>query len=307
MYRFESSVSPKDLEKEYKAIYTHAGIQRKWNSRKRTCPELDLTLPNGVNPEDLLTMKYDKLVEVYLLYRQVYNGLPAARQSVLNTAAAEIFSYQSFGGKIKKFFLEKNNGFEIHNCVYCDLKDVRSLGEGKNQFDTEHILDKGECPLVGLSLYNFCPSCTTCNRTYKGANPIGSGERQMKKVSPTSKQYDFYNKVKFVLTMQPDAVGRIKFDHPEWYEVDFDYGDDDYQAVTGLFDLKSRYNLPQNKQQALEWRSLAMKNRGISLKLAAWLNFKTEEQYKEDIFHLEAHRRVHSLMLKLQEDMMFDV
>ena len=307
MYRFESNASPKVFEKEYKAIYAHAGIQRKWDREKLACPELDLTMPDGVNPEDLLTMKYEKLVEVYLQYRQVYNGLSDARKEALNDAAARIYTYQSYSGRIKKFFLDEKNGFEIHNCVYCDLEDVRSLGNGRNQFDTEHILDKGECPLVGLSLYNFCPSCTTCNQRCKGTNPIGRGEKQMKKVSPTSKQYDFKNKVKFILTMQPEAVGKIKFDHPEWYEVDFDYKDEDYKAVTSLFKMNIRYNLPHNKQQALEWRSLAMKNRGISLKLAAWLSFKTVEQYKESIFHLEAHRRAHSLMLKLQEDMMFDV
>lgn len=307
MYRFESSTAPKELEKRYKAIYARAGIQRKWDKEKRSCPELGLTLPLGVKPVDLLTMKYEKLVEVYLQYKRVQNGLSDVRKNALNTAAARIYSYQSYVSKIKDFFLLDDNGFEIHNCVYCDLKDVRTYKRRKNQFDTEHILDKGECPLVGLSLYNFCPSCTTCNRTCKGTNPIGKGDRQMKKVSPTSKQYDFKNKVKFILTPNPEEIGSIKFDHPEWYEVDFDYKDDDYKAVTDLFDLKERYNEPQNKQQALEWRSMAMKYRGISLKLGAWLHFKTEAQYKEEIFHLEAHRKVHSLMLKLQEDMMFDV
>ena len=197
--------------------------------------------------------------------------------------------------------MNTNNGFEIYNCVYCDLRDARAFGNGRRQFDTEHILDKGECPLVGLSLYNFCPACGVCNTDCKGTNPIGTDEAQMKKLSPTSR---LEHQVNFILKMEPNAVGRIKFDHPEWYEVDFDYKDDDYREVVRLFDLKNRYNLPQNKQKALEWRYLAMKNRGITLRMAAMLHFRSIEEERESIFHLEDHKRVHMEMLKLQEDMM---
>lgn len=65
----------------------------------------------------------------------------------------------------------------------------------------------------------------------------------MKKLGPTSKLYDFKHKVRFVINQKPEAVGRIKYDHPEWYEIDFEYKDDDYQIVADLFDLKNRYNL----------------------------------------------------------------
>lgn len=96
---------------------------------------------------------------------------------------------------------------------------------------------------MGLSLYNFCPACGTCNTDLKGTQPIGSNEREMKKLGPTSKLYDFKHKVRFVINQKPEEVGRIKYDHPEWYEIDFEYKDDDYQIVADLFDLKNRYNL----------------------------------------------------------------
>ena len=305
MYRFESSVRRQVLDKRYKVIYEHAGIQRKWDREVIRCPELAGTLPAGVLPETLLTMRYEKLVEVYLLYRQVYNQLPDDRKAALNDAASRVFTYGSYRGHIRRFLMDANNGFEIHNCVYCDLEDARAFGNGRRQFDTEHILDKGECPLVGLSLYNFCPACGTCNTICKGTRPIGNNEVQMKKLSPTSKQYDFEHKVKFVLTMRSEAVGKIKYDHPEWYEIDFNYQDDDYREVTRLFDLKNRYNLPHNKQDALEWREKAIKNRGIALGLAAVIHLRTIGQQREAIFHLEARRRAHSEKLKLMEDMIF--
>ncbi len=302
MYRFESSVAKKVLDKRYKAIYAHARIQEKWSAELAGCPELASTLPAGVMPEDLLTMKYEKLVEVYLLYRQVFNNLNDVRRAVLNTAAGTVFTYGSYRGHIKRFLMNPANGFEIYNCVYCDLTDARGFGNGHRQFDTEHILDKGECPLVGLSLYNFCPACGTCNTDLKGTQPIGTTEREMKKLGPTSKQYDFKHKVRFVINQKPEGVGRIKYDHPEWYEIDFEYKDDDYRIVTGLFDLKNRYNLDNHKLRAMEWLEKSMKYRGIATRFIVFMHIKTEEQVREDIFHLEAYRKAHSDKLKLLED-----
>lgn len=302
MYRFESSIDKRELDKRYKKIYVHARLQKKWNDELAECPELSQTLPTGVMPDDMLTMKYEKLVDVYLLYRQVYDNVTDDRKKALNAAAGRVFTYGSYSGQIKRFLMNPNNRFEIYNCVYCDLSDGREFGDGYRQFDTEHILDKGECPLVGLSLYNFCPACGTCNTVLKGSQPIGNGAKQMKKLGPTSKLYDFKHKVRFVINEKPEAVGGIKYDHPEWYEIDFDYKDDDYRIVTSMFDLKNRYNLEHHKLRAIKWLEKSKKYRGIATRFIVLLHIKTEEQVREEIFHLEAHRKAHSDKLKLLED-----
>ena len=82
----------------------------------------------------------------------------------------------------------------------------------------------------------------------------------MKKLGPTSKQYDFEHKVKFVLNKHSEALGRIKYDHLEWYYIRFAYKDDDYKEVVKLFELERRYNEKPNKLLALEWREKAEKN-----------------------------------------------
>ena len=293
------------LESRYRAIYAHAGIQRKWNKQIASCPELATTLPNGVTPDDLLTMRYEDLVDVYNGYRLVYNGLSVARQTALNKAAAAVFTYGSYRGKIAGFLTDSQNGFEIYNCVYCDLFDVRPVKKLARQFDTEHILDKGKCPLVGLSLYNFCPACDTCNTRCKDTKPIGSTPVLMKKLSPTAKGYDFENKVRFVLNIiSPDAVGRIRPEHPEWYDVDFEYKDTDYNEVVELFNLKPRYNLPQHKQDAIDWRFKANKYKGIALAVSAMFHLNTIEQEREELFRYNAKKRAHSEKLKLLKDMM---
>lgn len=305
MYRFRSKINKATLDSRYKAIYANAGLQRKWNNEVRTCPELAATLPAGVVPDDMLTMKYEDLVDVYNGYRLVYNGLSAVRQTALNNAAAAVFTYGSYRTKIAKFLTNPQNGFEIYNCVYCDLFDVRPVGDLARQFDTEHILDKGECPLVGLSLYNFCPACDTCNTRCKGTNPIGSTAALMKKLSPTAKGYDFENKVRFVLNiMSPEAVGWIRPEHPEWYEVDFEYKDTDYHEVVDLFRLKPRYNLSQHKQDAIDWRFKANKYKGIALAVSALCHMNTLEQEREELFRYNAKRMAHSEKMKLLKDMM---
>ena len=305
MYRFRSTISKVTLDSRYEAIFAHAGLQRKWNKQIAACPELATTLPAGVAPDDLLTMRYEDLVDVYNNYKHVYNGLSAARKTALNNAASTVFTYDSYRGKIATFLTNQQNGFEIYNCVYCDLFDARPAGDLARQFDTEHILDKGECPLVGLSLYNFCPACDTCNTRCKGTNPIGSTPALMKKLSPTARHYDFENKVRFVLkTISPDAVGRIRPEYPEWYEVDFEYKDTDYQEVVDLFRLKPRYNLPQHKQDAIDWRFKANKYKGVALAVSALFHANSFTQEREELFRYNSKKMAHSEKLKLLKDMM---
>ena len=305
MYRFCSKIKKRTLDSRYKAIYNNAGLLRKWNREIARCPELAKTLPAGKMPEDLLIMRYEDLVDIYNGYLQVYNGLSAAKKTQLNEAASRVFTYKSYSKRIADFLTNPNNGFEIYNCVYCDLTDARPVGKLARQFDTEHILDKGQCPLVGLSLYNFCPACGTCNTGCKGTKPIGSTPKLMKKLSPTAKQYNFEEKVKFVLNpISPEAVGRIKPEHPDWYEVDFKYTDTDYQEVVVLFQLQARYNLPQNKQDAIDWRFKAMKYRGISLAVSAFFYMNTIKQEQEELFRYNARKTAHSEKLKLLKDMM---
>ena len=303
MYRFSSSLSKDKLEKKYKDIYIKAKLQDKWDNEVAKCSDLASTIPTGKTPVDLLTMSYEELVDVYLHYQSVYNGLPADRQTALKEAAQRVFTYDSYKGPISKFLGNKENGFKIYNCVYCDLVDARVLDNGKRQFKTEHILDRGKCPLVGLSLYNFCPSCDFCNTNCKHSQPIGNGALQMKKLGPTSKQYDFEHKVKFVLNKHSEALGRIKYDHLEWYDIRFAYKDDDYKEVVKLFELERRYNEKPNKLLALEWREKAEKNKGISIAITAFLHGNTIEEERNRILHLNEYREAHSLGLKLMEDM----
>lgn len=127
--------------------------------------------------------------------------------------------------------MDTDNGFEIHNCVYCDLEDVttfiRANGSKVRKFETEHVLDKGACPLVALSLYNFIPSCKTCNGPdIKGAKTLGDTIAEMVELSPSAEGYDFDRKVSFeVKILTPGAADLNMATHPDDCEIDFNIRD----------------------------------------------------------------------------------
>lgn len=304
MYSFRSTINKATLDSRYKSLFAHAGLQKKWKREVKSCRELDGSLPGSISPEDMLTMKFEDLVDVYLYYINYFNNLADAVKPVVKASAEKVFTYDSYKTKIAKFLSDTNNGFVINNCVYCDLSDARVLEDGKRQFVTDHILDKGKCPLVGLSLYNFCPACSFCNTNCKGTQTIGKNREQIKKLGPTSSTYDFEHQVRFVITEKPEALGRIKFDHLEWYKLEFEYNDNDYFEEVDLFHLENRYNFDPNKLQALEWLELAQKSRSIALAFTSSLSGNSIEEEIKRAFHYEERKQAHSLMFKLMEDIM---
>ena len=158
------------------------------------------------------------------------------------------------------------SGFDIHNCVYCDLEDVRTFtkadGSDVRKFETEHVLDKGVCPLVALSLYNFVPSCGTCNGPgIKGMKTIGDTEGEIAKLSPSAEGYDFDGKVKFeVKVVTPGATDLNTTTHADDYEIDFNIIENIYQKSIDLFELKQRYNNKREKMELLKWRDKRRSN-----------------------------------------------
>ena len=52
------------------------------------------------------------------------------------------------------------------------------------------MIDRGSYPFLALSLHNLILSCYTCNTKVKG-------QKEIKKLSPSDKNFDFNEKVKF--------------------------------------------------------------------------------------------------------------
>ena len=235
--------------------------------------EFKMLLPTQL--KKLMILPYTKLAEIY----DTYATLRLAEKDDLHLALKELFSYtKEKGGRfnalsdsIIDFFKNKNNGFDIHTCHYCDMtyinyfqyEEVTKSGKRRGirtQFDLDHVLDKGRCPLVALSLYNLVPACPTCNGPHiKGKRVMDVNLNQRQKLSPTSNLYDFDNQVKIWLRPKIERITNMDFlKHMDDYELDFDtLSDADYDKEIDFFYLKERYNY--HKCEALRLAELKVK------------------------------------------------
>jgi len=178
-----------------------------------------------------------------------------------------------------------------------------------NHFDLDHELDKASCPLLALSLYNFVPSCPTCNEKLKRSTTIGSkiDKKELIKLSPTSDKYDFDKNVLFYIT--PKRMSTFGFlRNLEEYRIDMKCHDKSFEKSIGLFRLKQRYNY--HKVFALRLLDLKERYSPGSIKMISNLlqgscsEKYTEEQIREDIFGEEYSKVGHRAFDKLRKDIL---
>jgi len=110
-----------------------------------------------------------------------------------NESIKFVFNYTEFRETYISSFFENN--LTISTCYYCNIDYINSYNTNKkkkNKFTLDHYYDKSTYPYLALSLYNFVPSCYTCNSKLKGTEEFTS-------LSPSSIEFNFEQKVKFKL------------------------------------------------------------------------------------------------------------
>lgn len=175
-----------------------------------------------------------------------------------------------------------------------------------SNFDVEHILDKGSCPIVALSLMNFVPSCQVCNSRLKKARILGKDGIPEEKLSPTSPLYDFDNGV--TIRILP-KTGQIKINptqHREDYNLIFDLSDNDYKYFVNLFKLEERYSY--HKIEALRWVELKQKYTDVRITMMSnALNGNpdfSKDKIREDIFGSDFTNNEHRCFSKMKRDIL---
>lgn len=311
MYRFVSSNNPSALKKAYLKKYNMPLLQGKLDKLLTAYPEIKAVLPEDLSAKKLLVSNFKYLTKVYCAFTNYLAGKSNEdRKTILESFVVGGFNYDSHKAKIGDFLKNSANGFEIHNCVYCDLEDVTTFtkadGKKVRRFETEHVLDKGECPLVAMSLYNFVPSCGTCNGPdIKGSKTIGDTETEIAKLSPSAEGYDFETQVRFEIKMINPVANDLKaISHKDDYEVTFDVKDPLYQKSIDLFELKSRYNHGKEKTELLKWREMRRSNPDNIIRQMADLKKVTFEEMVEEMFELDLRRREHYTMEKARREVM---
>lgn len=321
MIKVEYLVNEKTLIKQYKQLYPYNDMQTTWKALQK---KYAAVLGGGpfMTVLQLLSAPIDKLVDVFFDYTQKVDTafksgiLDKESKKAMKDEIARVFNYDHYRDDIAGFFMNEGNKFKINTCHYCEMAYVNyfkdSEGNKVRQFDVEHILDKGKCPLVALSLFNFLPSCQPCNRTIKGCRCVGETKTSKKtgrlkdivlKLSPTNPRYDFDGNVSFYI--KPTDPYNRNFDelmeHKDDFVLDFQVdGDADYMYMVEQFHLKERYNY--HKLEAFRLKDKFDHYPKSKREEIARIIGRSEKEVEEDLFGIEYSTDEHRVFSKLYRD-----
>lgn len=300
----------KKFEDEYKAIFrpSLAVLEDGWTNWKAIHDKKG-TIPETV--ESLLTADFHTLIDVYKRFlalgipEKVYGWRSQVKNPVL-TDLEKVFNYtRGFDGEIADFFVKWSEKLEIRSCYYCEMSYVNSYSvlekKGrsvviKRQFDLDHFLPKAKCPCVGLSLYNFVPSCQVCNSRIKSNKMPNVTFDEYEQISPTSSIAKFDDNIIVRLVMRPTGKyllsGRyiyLRARRPYRQYVDF-------------FKLNERYSF--HKPEAERLKSLKARYPKSNVKKIAKLLGYREKEVEEDIFNMNYLREKGRCFEKFTRDLL---
>ena len=300
----------KKFEDEYKDIFrsTLAVMEANWVNWK-AIHDKNGTIPATV--EFLLTADFHTLVDVYKRFlavgipEKVYGRRSLVKNPVL-TDLEKVFNYtRGFDGEIADFFVKWSEKLEIRSCYYCEMSYVNSYSvlekKGrsvviKRQFDLDHFLPKAKCPCVGLSLYNFVPSCQVCNSRIKSNKMPNVTFDEYEQISPTSSMAKFDDNIIVRLVMRPTGKyllsGRyiyLRARRPYRQYVDF-------------FKLNERYSFHKPEAERLK-RLKARYPKSNIKKIAKLLGYR-EKEVEEDIFNMSYLREKGRCFEKFTRDLL---
>lgn len=177
----------------------------------------------------------------------------------------------------------------------------------RHHFDLDHVLPKSVFRLVGLSLYNFVPSCQICNQKLKLKRVIGTHGVPKEKLSPSSPNFDGERKTEFHIVPKAGVrAGRLRPTlNPQDYDLRLDAIDPDFDDFIKLFKLEERYQ--QHKRVALHWTEMKYKYSDARIRMmAASLNHRSFSftRIKSDIFQTDLYGSGSMSFAKLREDML---
>ena len=200
----------------------------------------------------------------------------------------EIFKYSNhFDSRIAKFFCDRADQLHISSCHYCELAYVNTYSvisggdaEVHKHFDLDHFLPKSKCPILGLSLFNFVPSCQVCNSRIKSNDTIGANIIEWVRFNPVSETYSFDNNVTIRLRMHkgPDTTFRKKGEYYVYFRCR-----NGFDIPVNIFHLEERYEF--HKLEAMRLKKLKTQYPYSACRKIAHLLGKTIVEVEEDLFH----------------------
>ncbi|RXJ78053.1 hypothetical protein CRV03_03530 [Arcobacter sp. F155] len=291
-FKFKVSGEQKDNAKKLKKLFPYDDLQpeiasffRKYYKELniRTCMYCNL---DNINPYSTFSGNYSDLIDFMnnASKKELKDVFSRFNSSKINLIHNTIYQDEN------EIITQKNNG--MTQCKVDKLKKSQKFKEDNyDHFTLDHFLDKGTLPLLSLCLYNFVPSCYTCNSKLKKQRNLVVDK--FVDVSPTHKEYDFDLNVKFELFYNLSEVNKetnfrlININNEDNFELDLNDTSKDktYEKFIQDFKLKARYKY--HKDKALKLIEKKKKYSDSNLKSISKLIYNSEsyfENIKKDIF-----------------------
>ena len=301
-----------DMLKAY--IYCFKDIigrkQGAWTNLRNSDPKF-LVFPDSWS--EIITADFDSILKMYDDYSKI--KLTADEEKEIT----RIFYYKTYirkDGKnnitaanlIADFFMDSIHGIEIHTCFYCDMSyinvyrhRVAGVVTNKRHFDLDHVIPQKVCPMFGMSLYNFVPSCKECNQGIKHMEELGKGDiRKLRLFSPSSSGFKVDKKVKVRARMRKHCKSGFLANRDN-YSIKL-LSNRTYKEYVSFFHLEDRYDY--HKDEALRLLDLKQRYSSKNIKQISQLLKVSPDKVREDIFGLEFAHDSHRCFEKLKRDIM---
>ena len=311
-YPIRGTTEFKALKDAYKNIYNATELsqmQTDWDDWKAR--NYVTTIPETV--EQLMLSDVDVLADVYERFAalSIRRKMPGPRgRDVRSTELKEldaIFRYtQHYDDRIAKFFCDHADELHVSSCHYCELAYVNTykviigrIATSYQHFDVDHFLPKTKCPIIGLSLFNFVPSCQVCNSRIKSSRTVGKTKTEWIHFSPVKDSYNFDKDVTIRLRMHrgPDTSFRKKGEYYVYFRCK-----NGFRTEVDFFHLEERYEF--HKMEAMRLKRLKARYPQSARKKIARIIGKTEAEVREDLFHKKYLKDNQRCFAKLTEDML---
>lgn len=273
-----------------------AEIERHWSQYKTRHPVLAGFKQTAA---EIMTASFADLVVISQQFRSIPNTTQTEKtelKTIKNYLKKKVFDYDCWAkgckphqSVISKFFQKKMGELNVHTCYYCDMAYINPFVDGadtKSQFDLDHAIAKGDCPITALSLHNFVPSCPVCNQRLKHKKPLATNDADLMSVAPCSEQFDADKNIYFKVVQAKACSGGFMKYH-ENYSVKI-MARGRYDTYAKLFHLEERYEF--HKGEALQLLDLKRKSPTSNLKKIVNMLHKTTDEVREDIFGFIAVR-----------------
>jgi hypothetical protein len=252
-----------------KSTITTEKLFEYWKDKK--IGDFDKTF-DGITFEDLIIGDFERLQEIKRQLGKIKE----------NKYIDFLFDYGKRREKDIKPFFEQH--LDIATCYYCNIDYVNSYNTDdgkKNKFTLDHYYDQSIYSYLALSLYNFVPSCYSCNSKIKKTHEFTNS-------SPSSQNFDFNKKVKFKLLLS-ESCNNLNIKTKEDIAIPLkERYSNEYDKYIEVFKLNERYQA--HKDIVFEMMQNAQLYPDSRLKELQDLTGIPFQQIKKDIFKLVEDR-----------------